>query len=211
MSHRYAGLLMAGCAAVLAATMGAATTLAATTWTVQPGGPVSLTSGRFTMKDTSTGAQTDCPAARMRGTLKSGSGLPGTGIGSITSVGFPRCGDSVPAPPIPTATGLPWHVTVTSYNATEGVVTGSLSHVRIKIAAALYPCAAVINGTSGTAADGTVKFSYADSTGRLGLLTTGGNLHFYHVQGCAGLLNSGDPATLSATFTLTPAQTITSP
>jgi hypothetical protein len=211
MNHRYAGILTAGCAALLTAAIGATTTLAATAWTVQPGGPVSLRSGTFTLKDTRTGAQANCPSARMQGTLKSGSGLPGTGIGSITSAGFPQCGRSLPPPPIPTAAGLPWLLNVTSYNAAKGVVTGSVSHVRIKITSVEYQCAAVINGTGGTAADGMVKFSYTDSTGRLTLLTTGGNLHFYHVKGCAGLLNSGDPATLSATFTLTPAQTIKGP
>jgi hypothetical protein len=84
-------------------------------------------------------------------------------------------------------------------------------HVLIKITSAEYQCAAVINGTGGIAADGMVKFSYADSTGRLTLLTIGCSLHCYQVKGCAGLLNNGDPATLSATFTLTPAQTIKSP
>lgn len=48
-------------------------------------------------------------------------------------------------------------------------------------------------------------------TGHLKLLTTGGNLHFYRVRGCAGLLGSGDPATLSATFAVSPKQAITSP
>jgi hypothetical protein len=72
-------------------------------------------------------------------------------------------------------------------------------------------CTAVIDGTSGTASDGTVKLRYTNSTGRLRLLTTGGNLHFYNVRGCAGLVNTGDPATISARFTVSPKQAITSP
>ncbi len=43
------------------------------------------------------------------------------------------------------------------------------------------------------------------------MLTTGGNLHFYSVTGCFGIFNSGNRATFSATFTLSPKQTITSP
>ena len=43
------------------------------------------------------------------------------------------------------------------------------------------------------------------------MLTTGGNLHAYNVSGCAGILSNGDPVTISATFTLSPKQTITSP
>jgi hypothetical protein len=45
-SRRYARILIAGCAADLAATAGAAA--AAATWTVRPGGPVTLKSGTFT-------------------------------------------------------------------------------------------------------------------------------------------------------------------
>jgi len=56
-----------------------------------------------------------------------------------------------------------------------------------------------------------VKFSYADSTGRLKILTSGGNLHFRNVMGCAGLWNTGDPLTVSGTFPLSHKQAITSP
>jgi len=43
------------------------------------------------------------------------------------------------------------------------------------------------------------------------LLTTGGNLHFYNVRGCAGLIGTGDSATISATYTVSRKQAITSP
>jgi len=211
MTRHYARILVAGCAAVVAATLGTATAVAATTWTVRPGGPVSLTSGKFTLKDTTTDVVTTCPSARMTGTLKGGSGLPGTGIGSIAVASFPQCGRGLPPAPVLTPAALPWHVSVTSYNATTGVVTGSVSHVRIRISSAKLSCAGVVDGTGATAKDGLVRFSYTDSTGTLKLLTTGGNLHFYRVMGCAGLFNSGDRAALSAMFTLSPAQTITSP
>ena len=72
-------------------------------------------------------------------------------------------------------------------------------------------CTAVIDGTSGTASDGTVKFSCSDPTGVLQVRATGGNLHFYNVQGGAGLINTGDSASISATFTVSPKQAITSP
>ena len=60
----------------------------------------------------------------------------------------------------------------------------------------------MIDGTSGTASDGLAKFTYTNSTARLRPLATGGNMHFYNVGGCAGLFNTGDPVTLSATFTM---------
>jgi hypothetical protein len=72
-------------------------------------------------------------------------------------------------------------------------------------------CAGVIDGTSATASDGVLKFSYTDSTGGLKLLTSGGNLHYYNVRGCAGLFDTGNPATLGATLVLSPKQVITSP
>jgi hypothetical protein len=205
---RDARILVAGCAAVLAATTGATTALAAATWTVRPGGPVSLTSGPFTLKDTTTNAEGTCPSAKLSGTLTGGSGLSGHDIGAITAGGGTGCGHGT-LPVTVTATGLPWHVNLSSYNAATGVVTGSFSHVQIQLK--ISGCSAVVDGTGGTAEDGRVKFRYADPTARLNVLTTGGNLHFYRVKGCAGLLNSGDPATLRATFTPSPAQTITSP
>jgi len=203
--------LLAVSVAALAAILGATTAFAATTWTVQPGGPVSWKSGGFKLTGTRTGAVLQCPSTRMRGTLSGGSGLPGTGIGSIASVNLTQCRGSLPPTPAMTAAGLPWHVNFTSDNATTGVVTGSVSHVQIKIKSTEPRCAAEVNGTSSTASDGMVTFTYADSTGLLKVLTTGGNLHFNHVKGCAGLLGSGDPATLSAIYTTSPKQVITSP
>ena len=70
----------------------------------------------------------------------------------------------------------------------------------------------MIDGTSGTALDGRARFRYADSTGRLTVRTTGGNLHWYDVSaGCLGLVNSGDPAALGGAYAVTPKQAITSP
>jgi hypothetical protein len=38
-----------------------------------------------------------------------------------------------------------------------------------------------------------------------------GNLHAYSVSGSAGLITNGDPVSLSACYTISPAQKITSP
>ena len=88
-------------------------------------------------------------------------------------------------------------------------MTGSISHLQMKLS--FTGCTAVIDGTSGTASDGSVKVRYTNSTGVLRTRTTGGTLHFYNVRGCAGLVVTGDSATISATYTLSPKQTITSP
>jgi hypothetical protein len=94
----------------------------------------------------------------------------------------------------------------------KSVVTGHVGHVRFHLNAVSGPvgCHAVIDGTSGTASDGIVEFTYTDRTAVLKTLTTGGNLHHYNVSGCDGLFRNGAPVTLSAAFTVSPKQAITS-
>jgi hypothetical protein len=72
-------------------------------------------------------------------------------------------------------------------------------------------CTAAINGTSGTTADGVAAVSYAHKAGTLKILSAGSDLHRYHVHSCAGVVRNGAPATLSARYKISPAQTITSP
>jgi hypothetical protein len=207
MSKQHARGLAAFLAAALAATIGVTGASAATTWTVRPGGTISLTSGLFTVKDIPTGSTLICASSALSGTLKRGSGHPGTGIGSITTVSIRECGNLGMFTLTPG--DLPWRLNLTSYNATTRTVTGSISHVHVNVSG--EQCSAVVDGTSGTAGNGIVKFTYADSTAKLKVLTTGGNLHFHNVNGCAGLVRNGDPATLSTKFTVSPKQAITSP
>jgi hypothetical protein len=71
-------------------------------------------------------------------------------------------------------------------------------------------CTAVIDGTGSSASDGIANVSYTNGTGVL-RARTGGNLHFYNVRGCAGLIRTGDSATISAKFSVSPRQVIISP
>jgi hypothetical protein len=68
-----------------------------------------------------------------------------------------------------------------------------------------------VDGTGPTSNYGMVKAKYSNSTGKLTTLTTGGNLHVYNVNGCAGLINTGDATTFSGSYATSPKQTITSP
>jgi hypothetical protein len=212
MRNRCTGILAAGGGAVLAAALGVPTAVAAATaktWTVQPGGAITASSGQFTAADTTTGTVLQCRSSSASGTLKSGSGLPGADAGSLSAVGVTSCGGPGSDFRVQ-AGGLPWHVNLSSYNAATGVARGTIGHIRITGSG--QGCTFVIDGTSGTAGDGRVVFRYTDGTGRLKLLTTGGNLHWYDVStGCLGLVNSGDPATFSVAYTMTPEQAITSP
>jgi hypothetical protein len=213
---RYARALLAGCAAGLTVTLGVTAALAATTWTIRPGGAVTAMSGTATFNDTKTGGLFKCTSLSARGTLKTGSGLSGSHAGSISAVGFARCtsplgrfrAQRIDVVWTPQAAGLPWHLNFSSDD--RGVAQGTISHIQIHVST-VFGCTVVIDGTSGTATDGTVRLRYSNSTGHLTVLATGGNLHAYKVSGCVGLVNNGDPVTISATFTLNPKQTITSP
>jgi hypothetical protein len=201
-------VVLAG-AVVLAVGLGAAppVSAAAKTWTVSPGGAIKANAGKTTLTDTTTGSSLNCTSSKMSGTLNKGSGLPGTGIGSITTAAY-DCGSPLPWFHL-TSRGLPWHLNFTSYNARTGVTHGTISHVQLALSGPA--CSAAINGTSSAASNGVVAVSYTNATGKLKVLSTGGNLHWYHVHGCAGLVGNGDPAQLSAAYAVSPRQTVTSP
>ncbi len=215
MSTRQARLLAAVPAAFLAAALGAAAASAAATWTIKPGGAITATGTKVVFTDPKTGSNWTCQSVTITGRLKPGSGLSGSGAGSISAVTFKTCtnplGVTLPNPLrvtfLVTATDLPWHINLSGYS--NGVATGSISHLQMQLGGP--GCNAVLGGTSATATDGHVRFSYADGTGRFTILATGGNLHFYNVTGCAGLWNTGDPLTIRGTFPVSPKQKITSP
>jgi hypothetical protein len=199
-------------AAVLAAGPAAATSSAAataTTWTVHPGGAIAATAGKTTVTDTKTGTTASCESSRMSGALRAGSGLPGAGIGTITAAAF-RCPTPIGYYTL-TPRGLPWHLNLSSYDRGTGTSRGTISHVELAFSVFGTSCSAVINGTSGTAADGVAAFTYSDHEAQLAYLPAGGHLHWYDVSHCVGLLGNGDPATLSAVYAISPAQSITSP
>ncbi len=56
-----------------------------------------------------------------------------------------------------------------------------------------------------------MKVTYKNSTGKLSVLATGGNLHVWAVSGCAGLINTGDATQFVGAYTVTPKQKINSP
>ena len=198
-----------GLAAATALTVatGLTAAVAATTWTVSPGGNIAAKSAKVTFTDPTTGSALTCTNDTVKGRFKSGGGLSGTDIGSVTAVSIQGCTGPLAIVFLVKAVHLPWQLSMSSYDARTGVATGTISPVRITWAGPA--CTAVIDGTGGS--DGVVKVSYTNRTGRLKLLTAGGNLHFGNVTGCAGLVNTGDPVTISAAYPVTPKQRITSP
>jgi hypothetical protein len=204
---RSAQILLTSMAACLAVGLAAGPALAAATWTIKPGGAVTLGLVTATIKDTTTASEITCKRGNLAGKLKSGSGLTGTSAGSITGRPINGCFGPGPLNWTITLLGLPWHINLISYDASTGLVRGTISHM--EISAAGSGCGFVIDGTRGGASNGMVKFTYSDRTHQVKI--SGGNLHIFTVNGCAGLVASGDPVSLTASFTFAPAQVITSP
>ncbi len=193
--------------AVLAVALGAGPAAAAT-WTVAPGGLFTGQAGTTKLEDTTDGNSLNCTGSHLSGRFKPGTGLSGTGIGSITSGGkFSDCLGPLALAYSITLRGLPWHISVTGDH--NGVVHGTISH--IEITASLPACRFTIDGTAAKAFDGIVPFAYSNSAHVLKLLPVGTNLHYYQVTGCAGLVSTGDSAAYLASYALSPGQTITGP
>jgi hypothetical protein len=211
MRVRIGAVLLASGAAALTVGMsvtasGAAT---ATTWTVKPGGSVTGVARNVTMTDTATGSVLTCKTMTAKGTAKSGSGLPGAGIASITSVTFTSCVGPDSLTFTVTAGHLPWKLNAKSYNATTGVTKGTITGAEAALSGS--GCTATSAGPTPTT-PATLVGTYTNSKHQLKTGATGSNMHVWNVSsGCLNLIKSGDPVTLKGTSTLTPAQTITSP
>jgi hypothetical protein len=203
--HLTAVLLSTG-AAALALGIGTATAMAATTWTITPGGAVTGSAGTTTLKDTNTGNTLSCASSATKATLKSGSGKTNP-IGKITSVTFSNCtgpGGLTFTVTTSASSTNPWKLNATSF--LNGVTHGNITGIRATLSGS--GCSATVAGTTATS-NGKVKGTYTNSTGILKV--SGGNLHIWNVSGCLGLINSGDGSTFTGKYTITPKQKITSP
>ncbi len=209
MSKRYTRLYLAAPAAVLITGLGVTTARVATTWTVQPGGTVTAASKNIVLTDLKTGSVIGCHSS-ITVTLKSGSGLAGSNIGSVSSAGFSKCIGALDITYTLTAQHLPWHLNAGSYNSSTRTTHGTIAGVHAVIGGGL-PCIAIVDGTEASKDNGIISFTYKNGTHQLAWLKTGGNLHFYKVNGCSGLIDSGDPAALTGMFSVSPPQTIMSP
>ena len=104
----------------------------------------------------------------------------------------------------PASASKPWPIDGTSFGG--GVTHGKITNVKIGISGT--GCSATMAGTTATSR-GTVNVTYANSTHALKV--SGGNLRIWDVSGCLGAFNAGDPASYTGSYTISPAQKITSP
>ncbi|MCQ6551625.1 hypothetical protein NPS70_00180 [Streptomyces sp. C10-9-1] len=175
----------------MTATSASATSLA--TWTVTPGGAFTAHADNPTL---STPAATlQCVGSDAEGTLKTGSGHAGAGIGSITELTFTGC-SVIGIPFDVTTASKPWSLNADAVSAVPGAIDGSISGVD-----------ATISG-SGCTADftGTVTGRYLNGTKRL--VIDGGDLSASGAD-CFGLINDGDEALFEADYAVTGNHTIT--
>src|SRR5215467_6602039 len=185
-------LLTGGATALtIGATAGVALAVAIT-FSISPGGNISASAGKTSLKDVNTGAVLSCTSSKSTGTLKSGHGISGTNLGSIKTLTFSGC------------TG-PFGLVFT---VTNGVTTGNITGIKSHLSGT--GCSADVRGATATST-GKVKVTYTNGTHKLKVLAGGGTLHVFNVMGCAGLINNGDATQFTGTYTVTPAQTITSP
>jgi len=203
-------LACAAAAVALGSTGTAALATTATTWTVAPGGRITAAlrhPGLAIFADITTPGYLDtCRTSRLTGSLQSGSGLPGLGIGQVTALSLSRCFDGTTY----TSRGFPWHLTALSYNATTNVTTGRLSGIHLAYSSAGSPgCSGIVDGTSATAHNGTIRFRYNNATHTLRFIR-GGTLHVYH-NTCPPPWHNGDELAFGGSYALSPAQAITSP
>lgn len=198
-------LTVASAALAIALTASAASASpAATTFKVTPGGSITGAAGTTTVNDTTAGLTVSCTSSSITGSLKSGSGLACTGIGTITALNFTNC--TVDSVSLSLGSGkVAYSVNATS--SASGVTKGTISKIHFVISSSV--CSAVIDGTSGTAHNGRVHTTYTNKTHTLKFLTTSSTLHVYDVSGCLGAISNGDAGNISASFKVTPAQTIT--
>jgi hypothetical protein len=211
MGKRIGALFVTAGAVALAAGLTAAPSLASTaaTWNVSPGGAVALIqSGHFTLADVTTGNSIACARTKGTGQFKSGSGLPGAGIGSVSALSLSQCTGPGGLTFTMTPRHLPWALNADSYDPsiTSGTVTGTISGLHVALSGT--GCRATVDGTSATADNGQTEIHYHNSLGKLKIRTESSTLHLYHVSGCGGVINSGDAVTISSAYHVTPAQTI---
>jgi hypothetical protein len=107
-------------------------------------------------------------------------------------------------------------VNLKSYNAAQGLTTGTLTglHAGISIAVKIdrltISCAALADGSGADAHTGSLAATYSN-TGVLTAEAAGGNLRLYDVKNCNGLIKDGDNIALSASYKVSPTQKITGP
>ena len=181
------------------------------TWTVSPGGPISTPAGHVVLWDPTSHSQFPCAGGTgLTGTLKSGTGLPGAGIGTVTSLDFGNCNG------FPLSSGaVAWPLNAESYMAANKETSAKIGDIHFAVAGS--GCGFVVDGTGGTADNGVAKVKYYPLTRirryQLHFVSGGSTLHIYDLSGpgCGPQIHDGDAVFLTGDYLVSPDQAISSP
>jgi hypothetical protein len=229
----------AACALVLAATSAFASAPRTTTWSVSPGGAIkgSLNTGTTTiLKDTTSGQSISCSVAVANGSTKAGKGLPGAGLGKITTASWGTSTNPCKGPLSSTFTAVgtastthPWSLNAVSYKSTVdgGQTSGTLTNTatgQVGVGATLKgtvlgaTCTAVVGGT--TTARASANLLYDNTSG---LMAITGTVNLKVLKSNCPTISVGDKVSFTTSptstagkavshgYALSPKQKITSP
>ncbi|MEU6441738.1 hypothetical protein [Streptomyces sp. NPDC047046] len=195
---RNAAVTAAALASAIGLSVASASATASATYTVTPGG--AFTANAANPKLTSGAATLNCTSSQAKGTLKSGSGLAGAKLGSITSLTFTGC--TVSGIPFTVAaaasTSTPFYINATGTTANH--IDGNVSNISAKVTGT--GCNVTFAGTTNGWYENTTKTLH---------ITGGGSLAAGAGASCLGLITAGAHADFLANYVLTAQQTITSP
>jgi hypothetical protein len=198
---RLAAILLTTAMAALATGASAGTAAgAAATWTVTPGGSITLASSAMALRDNATGTTLSCTASSGSAAMNSSANNQ---IGTITALSFTGCTGPQGQPFTITMTRLPFFIGARTYNASTGVTSGIIYRVAGELSGP--SCTASLEGPD-SIHTARPRFTYRNSTGKLKLPGTG-TMQITNVTGCTGLFSNGptpDPASLTGTYTITP-------
>ena len=148
-------------AAVIGITAGVALAATAITFSITPGGAITASAGVTKLKDTNTGSVLSCKTSASTGTLKSGHGIAGTNLGSITKLTFSTCTGPLNLTFTVTNSGFPWTLSGSAFNSGTGTTTGNISGIKSSLSGG--PCSLTVGGTTGLGHE-EKPFRWEDST-----------------------------------------------
>ncbi|MFD8570079.1 hypothetical protein [Streptomyces sp. NPDC059639] len=195
---RNTAIATAALASALGLSISSASAGALATYTVTPGGAFTANATNPTMKVGS--ATLSCASSKATGTLKSGSGLAGAQLGSITGLTFTTCSVAgIPFTVTTTATvANPFYVNATGTTANH--IDGNISNI-----------SATITGTGCNATFAGTTTGWYENTTKTLHVTGGGTLAAQAGASCLGLFTAGSHADFVGNYVMTAQQTITSP
>lgn len=186
-------------------TVSSASATAQATWTVSPGGAFTAHSDDTQLAVPN--AVLRCTDSDASGTLKSGPGLDGAGIGSIANLTFTNCSVAGIVFNVDTSGSLPWALNVSGVDPDNSDrVLGSITGIVAEISDPNGLCTATFAGPAGPTDEAEVTGYYDNSTSQL--VIEDGDLTAHNAN-CIGIINDGDHAAFTGTYDVSPGQTIT--